>query len=251
MGGNGGDTDWEFGEKRIADVDKSTLKKFIHDYSKKMTLHPILKKEVSESFAEEIESYFLEKYSLFAEKQNFQQLLASAFFHLERFRGEQGFAYSQNSNKNHDVFAPFALESFNQLVLLSTKKQLQRGLREGIQYRLSKALTNNNIQYAPILTSANEHGSNFVQKMANKFAPYLPKIIWKLNNGDTNTKIRRVYQSHVNLVYKEYISANIDSKIFEWIEKDVVVKEVCDDNYTGSYNPIGSMIKTLEETQNK
>src|SRR5690606_3200712 len=108
-----------------------------------------------------------------------------AFFHLERFRSEQGFAYSQNSNKNHDVFAPFAIESFNQLIFLANKNQLQRGLREGIHYRLSDALTEGSIPYAPIITSAisNEHGNNIFQNLLNKIAPYIPKVIWKLNGG--------------------------------------------------------------------
>ncbi len=249
LGGNGGDTDWEFGEKRIADVDKSTLEKFIHDYSKKLTDHPIFNPELKGKFAKEIETYFWDKYKLFADRKNFQQLLASAFFHLERFRGEQGFAYSQNGNKNHDVFAPFAIESFNQLVFLANKKQLDRGLRQGIQYRLSQALTNNEIPYAPILTARNEHGNNWFQKKLNRIAPYLPKIIWKLNNGDTNTRIRKQYQSQVNQLYREFISKNSHSAVFQNLNKDVILEEVEKEEYSGKYNQIGSMIFSIHEIE--
>lgn len=248
LGGNGGDTDWEFGEKRIADVDQSSLKTFIRGYSAKLSDHPLFKPEIKKQFREELENYFWNKYQLFETKNNYQQLLASAFFHLERFRGEQGFGYSQNSNKNHDVFAPFAIESFNQLVFLATKQQLQRGLREGIQYRLSDGLTNGKIPYAPILTSANEHGNNIFQKGINKIAPYLPKIIWKMNNGDTNTRIRKQYQSQVNEIYKEYINGNVESEIFSFINKEVVISETKKPDYNGKYNQIGSMIKTLKDS---
>ncbi len=249
LGGNGGDTDWEFGEKRIADVDKSSLKKFIHDYSLKLSDHTIFSDNLKQWFSEEIEAYLLGKYGIFAQKNNWQQLLGSAFFHLERFRGEQGFKYSQNSNKNHDVFTPFAIESFNQLVFLATKEQLQRGLRKGIQYRLSDALTNGEIPYAPILTSINEHGNGLFQRLLNRITPYLPKIIWKLNNGDTNTRMRRLYQSQVNGIYADYISENSDSKVFDFINKEVVLAEVEKQTYKGTYNDIGSMIKTIEENQ--
>lgn len=247
LGGNGGDTDWEFGEKRIADVDKSSLKTFIRDYSGKLSDHPLLNPEIKQIFAKEMESYFWKKYQIFEIKNNYQQLLASAFFHLERFRGEQGFGYSQNANKYHDIFAPFAIESFNQLVFLATKRQLQRGLREGIQYRLSKELTEGKIPYAPILTSANEHGNNFIQNSLNKIAPYLPKIIWKLNKGDTNTRIRKNYQNHVNQMYKEYISENMDSEVFQYINRKEVLDKVSKSDYNGNYNTIGSMIKTIKE----
>lgn len=247
LGGNGGDTDWEFGEKRIADVDKTSLSTFITDYSKKLSDHPIFNNEIKEKFKEEINFYLWEKYKVFEKRKNFQQLLASAFFHLERFR-DQGFGYSQNSNQNHDVFAPFAIESFNQLVFLANKNQLQRGLREGIQYQLSYSLTNGKIPYAPILTSANEHGNNLIQKALNKIGPYLPKLIWKLNNGDTNTRIRKHYQSQVNEIYKEYITANGDSEIYDFINKDTVISETSQSNYNGKYNQIGSMIKTLKDS---
>lgn len=248
LGGNGGDTDWEFGEKRIANVDKSSMESFIKDYSKELTNHPLLNQFEKSSFSNDLEEYFLKKYHCFSNHPNFQQLLASAFFHLERFRSEQGFGYSQNLNKNHDVFAPFAIESFNQLVFLSNKKQLQRGLREGIQYRLSKELTGGKIPYAPILTSANEHGNNIIQNMINKIAPYLPKIIWKINNGDTNAKIRKIYQSHVNAMYKKFILENKDSEVFNYIDKNEVIAEISKTNYNGRYNQVGSMIKTINDS---
>lgn len=252
LNGNGGDTDWEFGEKRIADVDKSSLKTFIYDYSVKLANHPILKEEIQKKIAKDFENYLWNKYSCFSTKENALQLLASAFFHLERFRPEQGFLYTQNSNKYHDVFAPFAIESFNQLVFLSTKNQLQRGLKQGIHYRLSYELTNGKIPFAPILTSAsaNEHGENLFQNLVNKIAPYLPKVIWKLNNGDTNTQIRNQYKSKVNSVYKDYILENTDSPIFDFLDKNTILSEVEREAYNGSYNAIGGMIKTLQENHN-
>lgn len=253
LGGNGGDTDWEFGEKRIVDVDKSNLQSFIHDYAQKLGDHPILNEELKQRFSLEMEDYLWNKYKVFSEKKNFQQLLASAFFHLERFRSEQGFAYSQNSNKNHDVFAPFAIESFNQLIFLANKNQLQRGLREGIHYRLSDALTEGRIPYAPIITSAisNEHGNNIFQNLLNKIAPYIPKVIWKLNGGDTNTRIRKKYQADVNKIYQNYINKNQDSEIFDLIDKEKVLRSTSQVEYKGNYNAIGSMIKTLNDYKAK
>lgn len=249
LGGNGGDTDWEFGENRIADVDKTNIQSFIPDYARKMSIHPLIKDIVQKQFADEIETYFLNKYALLGAKGNWQQLLASAFFHLERFRGQQGFIYTQISNKQHDVFAPFAIESFNQLVFLANKKQLQRGSRQGIHYRLSQELTGGKIPYAPILTSANEHGNGIFQKFVNKVMPYIPKIIWKLNNGDTNTRIRQQYQIQVNVLYQNYLKENKDSEIFNYIDKDQVFSEIDKSNYTGKYNAIGSMIETIKQNK--
>ncbi|WP_438969485.1 hypothetical protein [Nonlabens sp.] len=99
LGGNGADTDWEFGEKQLKDLNKSNFNSFIKSYSELITKHSLINKDVSEKMAIKLEQYFLKKYAVFKDAPNFVQLLASAFFHLERFRGRQGYIYSQESNK--------------------------------------------------------------------------------------------------------------------------------------------------------
>lgn len=246
LGGNGGDTDWEFGETQMKALDKSSFCNFIRSYAKLISHHPLFSENLIESLTKKNEKYLLNKYEAFSNKKNFIQLLGSSFFHLERFR-QQGYTHSQFSNKYHDIFAPFATESFNKLVFCANKRQLQRGLKEGIQYRLNHGLTNGNIPYAPILTAQNELGNNKMQKMLNRLAPYLPKIIWKLNNGDTNAKLRRKFSSKINDLSKHYILDNEDSQVWNLIEEDKVRTVLKSDNYDGKYNEIAVLMKFIED----
>lgn len=200
LGGNGADTDWEFGEKHLVSLDQSSLVSFLKTYSRLITQHPLLKDEHSQRFALILEDYFLNKYRDLDGKDDFMKSIASALFHLERFRGEQGAIYTQFSNRLHDVFALYATESLNQTVFLATKRQLNRGVREGINYQIYHAMSEGKTPYAPILTANNEFGKNFIQRALNIIFPYLPKIIWKLNNGDTNVNLRRKFTGVIQSV---------------------------------------------------
>ncbi|MES2808153.1 MAG: hypothetical protein V4619_05990, partial [Bacteroidota bacterium] len=246
LGGNGADTDWEFGENRIKNVDKSNFDSFIKTYSQLMTTHPLVDKAFSAKMADKVAAYLLDKYKCFKGKQNFMQLLASAFFHLERFRGNQGFSYSQISNKRHDIFAPFATESFNQLVFLAQKDQLQRTLRIGIHHRISEILTNNKVPYAPILTARNELGDNVFQKALNYIFPYLPKLIWKLNNGDTNTVIRKRFSKKINELSRDFITEEKGSPVWKYIDLTKIEKDLTESEYKGQYNSIATMLKFIK-----
>ena len=222
------------------------IKCFIKSYALMLVSHPLVSIEKSTKLALKLEKYFLEKYAIFETKENYLQLLGSAFFHLERFRGEQGFGYSQNQNTNKDIFAPFATESFNQTVFTATKNQLQRTLKEGIHYRLYHSLTEGKVPYAPILTAKNEFGKNIFQKTLNFIAPYLPKIIWKLNNGDTNTELRNKFSNTINSISKEYILAHEKSDLWQFLDYPKINNSIKNDPYKGQYNTIAMMLKFLE-----
>ena len=246
LGGNGADTDWEFGEKQLNRLEIKDFKSFIKSYSLMLVSHPLVSIEKSTKLALKLEKYFLEKYTVFETKENYLQLLGSAFFHLERFRGEQGVGYSQNQNTNKDIFAPFATESFNQTVFTANKNQLQRTLKEGIHYRLYHSLTEGQVPYAPILTAKNEFGKNVFQKTLNYIAPYLPKIIWKLNNGDTNTELRNKFSNTINSISKEYILEHEKSDLWQFLDYSKIWNGINDNPYKGQYNTIAMMLKFLE-----
>tara|TARA_B100000900_G_C20596060_1_gene723468 strand:+ start:1753 stop:3513 length:1761 start_codon:yes stop_codon:yes gene_type:complete len=246
LAGNGADIDSEFGEKHQSKLRFNNFKSFISSYSEMLVSHPLVSSEITKGIGLKLEKYFLSKYSVFENKEHYVQLLGSAFFHLERFRGEQGYIYSQKVNLNKDVFAPFAIESFNKTVFTATKPQLQRNLKEGIHFRLCDAITEGKFPYAPILTSKNEFGKNLFQKALNYIAPYLPKIIWKLNNGDTNQQIRNAYSAIVNKVSKEYIMNQRDSELWRILDYCKIKEDINNDVYEGQYNQIATMVKFLE-----
>lgn len=246
LGGNGADTDWEFGEKQLNRLEIKDFKSFIKSYSIMLVSHTLVSIEVTTRLALKLEKYFLEKYAVFETKENYLQLLGSAFFHLERFRGEQGFGYSQNQNTNKDIFAPFATESFNQTVFTATKNQLQRTLKEGIHYRLYHSLTEGKVPYAPILTARNEFGTTSFQKLLNYIAPYLPKIIWKLNNGDTNTQLRNKFASKISSISKNYILEQEKSELWHILDYSKIKNDIENNEYKGQYNTIATMVKFLE-----
>ncbi|WP_333600909.1 hypothetical protein [Flavobacterium sp.] len=247
LGGNGADTDWEFGEKQLNKLEVNEFKNFIKSYSLLLVSHPLVSTEITAKLALRLESYFLEKYSVFEDKDNYLQLLGSAFFHLERFRGEQGFIYSQITNRTKDIFAPFATESFNQAIFSApTKEQLQRTLKEGIHYRLYYSLTEGKVLYAPILTAQNEFGTNIIQKTLNFIAPYLPKIIWKAKGGDTNTQIRKKFSSSLTIISKEYILSQDNNKLWEILDYTSVKNDIEKNNYSNQYHQLATMLKFVE-----
>jgi hypothetical protein len=246
LGGNGADTDWEFGEKQLKKLEINEFNSFIKSYSLMLVSHPLVSIDLTTKLALKLENYFLNKYAVFNTKENYLQLLGSAFFHLERFRGEQGFGYSQNANTNKDIFAPFATESFNQSVFTATKKQLQRTLKEGIHYRIYHSLTQGTVPYAPILTARNEFGKNSFQKTLNFIAPYLPKIIWKLNNGDTNTQLRNKFSNAISTISKDYILEQEQSELWSILDFTKIRNDIERNEYKGQYNTIATMVKFLE-----
>jgi len=246
LGGNGADTDWEFGEKQLNKLNVNEFKSFIKSYSLMLVSHPLVSIETTTTLALKLENYFLNKYAVFETKENYLQLLGSAFFHLERFRGEQGFGYSQNQNTNKDIFAPFATESFNQTVFTATKNQLQRTLKVGIHYRIYHSLTEGKVPYAPILTARNEFGKNSFQKTLNFIAPYLPKIIWKLNNGDTNTQLRNKFASKISSISKDYILEQEKSELWHLLDYSKIKNDIENNQYKGQYNTIATMVRLLE-----
>lgn len=251
LGGNGADTDWEFGEKQLKKLDQSNFNAFIKSYSTLITQHPYVNKQVSERLATKMENYFIEKYHVFQDKSNFMQLLASSFFHLERFRSEQGSVCSQFLNKKYDTFMPYATESLNQTVFLATKKQLNRGVKEGINYRIYEAMTEGKMPYAPILTANNEFGKNFLQKSLNRIFPYLPKIIWKLNNGDTNGNIRKQYSAKITTLSNEYILKSIENDIWNYLDASKIKDAIQQPNYNGSLNEVAKMLKFVDDINKK
>ena len=246
LGGNGADTDWEFGEKQLNKLEINEFKSFIKSYSLMLVSHPLVTIETTTKLALKLENYFLKKYAVFETKDNYLQLLGSAFFHLERFRGEQGFGYSQKGNGNKDIFAPFATESFNQTVFTATKNQLQRTLKQGIHYRIYHFLTDGKVPYAPILTAQNEFGNNSFQKFLNFVTPYLPKIIWKLNNGDTNTQLRNKFSTKISSISKNYILDQEKSELWHIIDYSKIRNDIEKNNYKGQYNTIATMLKFIE-----
>ncbi|TBX66362.1 hypothetical protein EZL74_10965 [Flavobacterium silvisoli] len=245
LGGNGADTDWEFGEKKLKYLKTENFKSFISSYALMLVTHPLVSEKVTQQLADRIEYYLYNKYKVFESKENYIQLLASAFFHLERFRGEQGFVYSQRGNVNKDIFAPFAIESFNQCVFSATKNQLQRTLKEGIHFRLYYELTEGKVPYAPILTARNEFGKNLFQKALNYIAPTLPKLIWKLFGGDTNQRIRKKYAKNTNDLSKDYLMKNHESALWQYLDYATLQKGL-NDGYNGQYNTIATMVKFIE-----
>ena len=251
LGGNGADTDWEFGEKHLKSIDKSNFKSFVKSYSIFITKHTLVDEDFSKQMADKLEKYFLNKYAIFDNHPDFMKLLASAFFHLERFRGRQGFLYTQESNKNHDVFAPFATESFNKLVFLANKNQLQRPLKQGINYRIYSTITEGKVPWAPVLTAKNEFGNNFLQKIVNYIFPYLPKIEWKLRNGDTNTRLRRAFSKKVNVISLNYLKTNEDEKLYQLIDGNKIKRDIDTVEYKGQYNDIATMLKFIENNTRK
>jgi hypothetical protein len=246
LGGNGADTDWEFGEKQLNKLNVNEFKSFIKSYSLMLVSHPLVSIETTTTLALKLENYFLNKYAVFETKENYLQLLGSAFFHLERFRGEQGFGYSQNQNTNKDIFTPFATESFNQTVFSATKNQLQRTLKEGIHFRIYHSMTEGKVPYAPILTARNQFGKNSFQKTLNFIAPYLPKIIWKLNNGDTNTQLRNKFASEISSLSKDYILEQEKSELWHLLNYSKIKIDITHSEYKGQYNTIATMVKFLE-----
>ncbi len=245
LGGNGADTDWEFGEKKLKSLKTENFKSFVSSYALMLVTHPLVSEKVTQQLANKIEHYLYNKYKVFENKENYIQLLASAFFHLERFRGEQGFVYSQRGNVNKDIFAPFAVESFNQCVFSATKNQLQRTLKEGIHFRLYYELTEGKVPYAPILTARNEFGKNLFQKALNYIAPVMPKLIWKLFGGDTNQRIRKKYAKNNNDLSKDYLIKNNESELWKFLDYATIQKGLNDD-YNGQYNTIATMVKFIE-----
>jgi len=243
--GNGGDIDSELGKKKLKALKNSDFKSFIMSYSQMLVEYPHLSDEFKTKSATTLSDYFCKKYSAFEANDNYLQLLLSSLFHFERFGRDQSFAFSQKAINDKDVFAPFTSESFIKTVFKASKKQLQRNLKAGIHYQLYYRLTKGTVPYAPVLTARNDFGKNIIQKMINYIVPILPKIIWKLNGGDTNQKMRNQYSKMNDDIVKEFLIKNSDSDLWQYINYKQILDGLSND-YKGQYNQIALIVKSLE-----
>ena len=221
--GNGGGIDWPYHFNRTLNFSASGMDKLLTEYSQKYFGNALLREEFKEEGKKEVKEYMQNKYGSLSARRNFIQLFGSGIFHFERFRN-QGMDFSQRSDMIHDTFHPYGTSDFLKTVFSAEKENLMRGNRSSIHYLLYKRLTVQHAPYAPLLRENNWNDG--VRKIIQKLLPLYAKVLWKLQEGDVNTVLRRKYAIDHSNRYKEVILSSPNSKIWDYFTREAMFKKL-------------------------
>lgn len=249
LGGNGLDIDFKFGERVLGKVEGKDFNSFVREFSKLLVDSQLLSKETVNEMASTLEKYFLQKYFFLQNDSNWRIRFFSCLYHFERIRPSIGPAYSQILNEHTDFFMFSANKAFLKCVFAANYDQKQRNRKAGIHYQLSKRLNPIKTPFIPFLTSSTDFADNILQKLCDKIVPTLPKIIWKLNNGDTTQKARNLIKQEQESRAKDYILKNSQSALWESLDYSRIIKNIEDGTPNFPFYQIATMVKSLDQNK--
>jgi hypothetical protein len=136
--GLGGDLD--LGLKKFPDVDSLSPPKAIAAFADRIIRHDVLTPDGDDLLRQRLRDYLSDKYLPLLESADGQHRLTSMYFHLDRFRGLQGYKQSQSVLRLSDVFLPFASRRFIQTAFAVRTEALHRSRPGSVHHRLERAL---------------------------------------------------------------------------------------------------------------